>query len=187
MPSTVRILRISGSARKGSFNSALLREAVELLPPDSTLEIYDVSGFPLFNQDLESDIPPDVRVFREKVRTADAILFAAPEFNYSISAVLKNAIEWGSRPSEDDVWDGKPAAIVSASNGPRGGVRAQLHLRQIMVDLNMFPINRPQVLVARAQDVLDQDLKLKDERVKANLKALLENLVQWARKLKKED
>jgi chromate reductase len=176
----VHILAISGSARKGSYNSALLEACKGLLPENATVETFDISGFPIFNRDLETTPPLDVMKFKEKVRAADAILFATPEFNFSISALLKNAIEWGNRGHGDNVWDGKPAAIISASDGPRGGARAQLHLRQIMVDLNMHPINTPQVYVARAQDAFDSDLKLADEKHRRNLARLLQALVDWA-------
>lgn len=181
--SGIHILGMSGSTRKGSYNSALLRAAKELLPPGVTLEIFDVSGFPLFNADLEANMPAEVRTFKEKVKRSDAILFATPEFNFSISSVLKNAIEWGNRPADDNLWEGKPAAIISASDGPRGGARAQLHLRQIMVDLNMHPINSPQLYVARAQDKFDGEMKLTDEKTKEVLGKLLEALVEWAGKV----
>jgi chromate reductase len=179
----IRILGISGSARRRSYNTALLEEAKELLPEGAALEVYDVSMFPLYNQDMEVEIPASVRRFKEEIRRADAILFATPEHNYSITAVLKNAIEWGNRPEEDNSWDGKPAAIMSASTSPRGGVRAQLHLRQILVDLNMYPINKPQLLVARAQEQFDANLKLTNTEFRGTLRALLGSLVEWARRL----
>jgi chromate reductase len=177
---SVRILGVSGSGRKKSFNSALLRAAKELLPQNSTLEIFDVSGFPLFNQDKERNPPPEVGEFKRKVREADAILFATAEFNFSISAQMKNAIEWANRPGEDNSWDGKPAAIVSASTAIRGGARAQLHLRQIMADLNVYPINQPQLYVGKAGDAFDSELRLSDEKYRKTLKELLEALVEWA-------
>lgn len=178
-----RILGISGSARKDSYNTALLKAAQELMPPGAALEIFDISGFPIYNQDLEANMPPDVKLFKEKVKQSDAVLFATPEHNYSIPALLKNAIEWGNRPSDDNSWEGKPAAIISASDGPRGGARAQLHLRQIMVDLNMHPINNPQLYVARAQDKVDAELKLTDEKTRETLRKLLAALVEWAGKV----
>lgn len=182
MKLVTRILGISGSGRKGSYNTALLRAAKEMLPENATLETYDVSGFPLFNQDMEADMPAAVRAFKDRIRQADAILFAAPEHNYSISALLKNAIEWGNRPETDNSWDGKPAAIISASTSPRGGARAQLHLRQILVDLNVYPINTPQLLVARAQEKFDANSKLSDETSRRMLQDLLVALVEWAQK-----
>ena len=180
---TLRILGISGSARKNSFNTALLEAAKQLVPPGVVLETFDVSGLPLFNQDLEAEPPRIVREFKEEIGKADAVLFSTPEHNYSVPALLKNAIEWGNRPETDNSWDGKPAAMMSASTGPRGGVRAQLHLRQIMVDLNMYPINQPQLLVAGAQEKFDSGSKLTDEKVRERLRGLLFALVEWTRRL----
>lgn len=180
---TLRILGISGSARRNSFNSALLEAAKELVPPGAVLETFDVSGLPLFNQDLEAELPEVVRAFKEEIRKADAILFSTPEHNYSVSALLKNAIEWGNRPETDNTWDGKPAAMMSASTSLRGGVRAQLHLRHIMVELNMYPINQPQLILARAQEKFDSNSKLTDEKVRETLRNLLLALVQWTMKL----
>ncbi len=147
-----------------------------MVPEGSTLGIFDVSTFPLFSQDIERNPPEIVREFKQSIRAADAILIASPEHNYTISAVLKNAIEWGNRPGEDNSWDGKPAAIISASSGVRGGVRSQLHLRQIMVDLNMYPINDPELLLGGAREAFDSDLRLKDEAAKQLLRKVLENL-----------
>jgi len=179
----IRILGISGSGRRRSYNTALLEAAKELLPEGAALDVHDVSAFLLFNQDLEVEIPAPIRRFKEKVRRADAILFATPEHNYSISAVLKNAIEWGNRPEDDNSWDGKPAAMMSASTSPRGGARAQLHLRQIMVDLNMYPINSPQLLLARAQEHFDANLKLTNSQFRGILRELLTSLAEWTRRL----
>src|SRR6266446_8180261 len=112
--SKLAILGISGSGRKRSFNTALLEAAKQLLPQNATLEIVDVSKLPLYNQDLEHEMPEDVKELKKKIRGADAILFATPEHNYSITAVLKNAIELGNRPPRDASRSGKPAAIISA-------------------------------------------------------------------------
>lgn len=180
----MKILGVSGSSRKGSYNWGLLEAARELLPDNTNLEIFDVSGFPLFTQDHERDPLQEIRLFKQKIREADAILFATPEHNYTITAVMKNAIEWGNRPEGDNSWNGKPAAIISASSGPRGGVRAQLHLRQILVDLNIYPINEPQLLLARAQDAFDRDGKLRDPQARETLKNVLQNLVDWTMKIK---
>jgi chromate reductase len=184
-PSKLTILGISGSGRKGSYNTALLEAAKELLPQDATLEVVDVSKLPLYNQDLEHDLPEAVKELKKQIRGADAILIATPEHNYSVTAVLKNAIEWGNRPPRDASWSGKPAAVISASTGLRGGVRAQLHLRQIMIDLNMYPINRPLLLVANARDKFDENLKLIDEESLQTLREVLSSLVEWTRKLRR--
>jgi chromate reductase len=166
----MKILGISGSGRKRSYNWGLLEVAKEMLPEDTTLESFDVSHFPLYTQDHEHDPPAEVRLFKQKIRDSDAILFATPEHNYTVTAILKNAIEWGNRPGGDNSWNGKPAAIVSASSGPRGGARSQLHLRQILVDLNMYAINQPQLLLARAQDAFDTGHKLNDPQARETLR-----------------
>jgi chromate reductase, NAD(P)H dehydrogenase (quinone) len=181
--SKVKILGISGSGRQGSYNTALLRAAKELAPEDVVLETFDISQLPLYNSDLEHNIPLIVREFKKRVRDAEAILFASPEHNYTITAVLKNAIEWGNRPSNDNSWDNKPAAIMSASSGSRGGVRAQLHLRQVMVDLNMHPLNRPLLLVANEEDKFDTNMKLVDPQIRETLRNMLVRLEEWTRRL----
>src|SRR5438105_11630298 len=182
-PSKLAILGISGSGRKRSYNTASLEAAKQLLPRDATLEVVDGSRLPLYNQDLEHDMPEVVKELKKKIQGADAILFATPEHNYSITAVLKNAIEWGNRPPRDASWSGKPVAIISASTSLRGGARAQLHLRQIMIDLNMYPINRPQLMVANARDKFDENLNLTDEETRQTLRDVLSSLVEWTRKV----
>jgi len=182
----MRILGISGSGRKRSYNTALLDAAKELAPEGVIVEIFDISNLPLYNSDLERSIPAQVREFKKRIRDADAILFAAPEHNYTITAVMKNAIEWGNRPPNDNSWDNKPAAIISASSSPRGGVRAQLHLRQIMIDLNMHPINRPLLLVANEEEKFDSNMKLTDPQIRETLHSLLVRLEEWTRKLQLE-
>jgi chromate reductase len=184
-PLKIAILGISGSGRKRSYNSALLEAAKQLLPENATLEVVDISRLPLYNQDLEQDMPEVVKELKKKIRGADAILFATPEHNYSVTAVLKNAIEWGNRPPRDASWSGKPTAVISASTGPRGGARAQLHLRQIMIDLNMYPINRPLLLVANAKDKFNESLQLTDEETLQTLRDVLSSLVEWTRKLQR--
>ncbi len=177
----MHILGISGSYRKGSYNLALLEEAKRLVPEGTSLEIFDVSKFPLYSKDLEKDAPLHVVNFKEKIRAADAVLFASPEFNYSVSAVMKNAIEWGNRP--DNSWEGKPAAIVSAATGVRGGVRGQLHLRQIMVELNIYAINEPELFVGNAREAFDSEMRLQNQREKIALERILQSLVNWAAKI----
>jgi len=179
----IRILGLSGSGRRGSYNAALLEAAKELAPESVAFETFDISKFPLYNQDLESIMPTQVQDFKRKIRESDAILFATPEHNYTITAVMKNAIEWGNRPPNDNSWENKPAAIISASSGPRGGVRAQLHLRQIMVDLNIHPINRPLLLVANESEKFDTNMKLTDPQIRETLRKTLVQLEEWTRKL----
>ena len=183
METKLKFLGFAGSLRVGSYNKALLHAATNLLPKNATLEIFDLNGIPPFNQDLEMDMPEKVTEFKSKIREADAILIATPEYNYSIPGVLKNAIDFASRPYGDNPFDGKPVAIMSASIGMLGGARAQYHLRQVFVFLNMHPINGPEVIVTFAQDKFDANGKLIDENTSKFLKQLLENLASWTRRL----
>jgi chromate reductase len=184
MNETVHILGLPGSLRKGSYNRALLQAATEMLPPHTTMEIFDLDGIPVFNQDLEREAPPRVRELKAKVRTADAILFGVAEHNYGVSAALKNAIDWASRPYGDNVWAGKPVAMVSASIGMLGGARAQYQLRQTFVFLDMRPLSLPEVFVTFAPQKFDSQGRFTDPEGRKFLSALLGALVQWARSLK---
>ncbi len=181
----LKILGFAGSLREGSYNKALLRAATDLLPDDTTLEIFDLAGIPPFNQDLEMDMPTKVKEFKSKIMEADALLIATPEYNYSIPGVLKNAIDFASRPYGDNPFDDKPVAVMSASIGMLGGVRAQYHLRQTFIFLNMHPTNGPEVIVNFAQNKFDSEGKLVDEDTRRFLKRLLENLVSWTKRLRK--
>ncbi len=182
----LKILGFAGSLRAGSYNRSLLRATTDLMPEDVELEIFDIGDIPAFNQDIERDMmPAKVKEFKSKVRDADAILIATPEYNYSVPGVLKNAIDWASRPYGDNPFNEKPVAIMSASVGMLGGARAQYHLRQIFVFLNMHPINAPEVIVTFAQDKFDSSGKLVDENTKKFLRQLLQNLIDWTRQLRK--
>lgn len=186
MSKTVTILGFAGSLRKNSYNEALLRAAIELLPKGAKLEIFDLEGIPPFNQDLENRMPEKVKDFKAKIRATDAILIATPEYNYSMPGVLKNAIDWASRPYGDNSFEGKPAAVMSASPGMLGGARAQYHLRQVCVSLNMHLINRPEVFVTFAADKIDENGRLMDEISCKLIEELLGNLVDWTRRLGRE-
>jgi len=155
------------------------------MPEDANLEIFDIDGIPVFNQDTEKNMPVKVKDFKSKIRQADAILIATPEYNYSIPGVLKNAIDCATRPYGDNPFNEKPVAIMSASVGMLGGARAQYHLRQIFVFLNMYPINGPEVIVTFAQDKFDANGELIDANTQMFVKQLLQNLVNWTRKLNK--
>ena len=184
MEKPVRILGFVGSLRKGSYNKALMRAAVELVPDDAAIEIFDLEGIPLFNQDWENQPPQIVRNFKAKIRAADALLIASPEYNYSIPGVLKNAIDWASRPYGDNAFEGKPVAIMSASIGHLGGARAQYHLRQSFVFLDMHPINHPEVMLPFAGQNIDENGNLTNEETRKLIRELLKELVRWTRKLK---
>lgn len=178
----LKILGVSGSLRKGSYNSALLTAALELLPDGMTMEIFDLQALPFFSQDSENPFPPQVIDFREKVREADALLIATPEYNSSVSATLKNALDWGSR-GRDQPLKGKPVAIIGASTGNFGTVRSQLQLRQILTHIGALPLGKPEVLVARAEKAFDSEGRLVDETVNGFLKDLLTALMNWSKKV----
>jgi chromate reductase, NAD(P)H dehydrogenase (quinone) len=183
MSTPKRILGIAGSLRRESYNRAALRAATKLVPEDAILETCEIDGTPPFNQNEEQNPPSKVIELKRRIREADAILFVTPEYNYSVPGVLKNAIDWASRPYGDSAWNGKPAAIMGASPSAIGTARAQYHLRQILVYLNMFPINRPEVMIAHAEDRFDQAGNLIDTMPKEFILGLLQNLVQWTRRL----
>jgi chromate reductase len=182
----LKLLGFAGSLRVGSYNKALLRAATNLLPENATVEIFDLDGIPPFNQDLEMNMPGKVTEFKSKIREADAILIATPEYNYSVPGVLKNAIDFASRPYGDNPFDDKPVAIMSASIGMLGGARAQYHLRQMFVFLNMHPVNGPEVIVTFAQNKFDANGKLTDENTSKFLKQLLQNVVNWTMRLRND-
>jgi len=183
MNQSISILGFAGSLRKESYNRALLQAAFEVVPKDATMEIFDLNGIPLFSQDLESATPEKVQEFKRKIKAADAILIVTPEYNYSMPGVLKNAIDWASRPHGDNSFENKPVAIMSASTGILGGARAQYHLRQSLVFLNMFPINKPEIFVTLAAQKFNEQGKLLDQKTGELIAQLLSNLVIWTRKL----
>jgi chromate reductase len=180
------VLAIAGSLRKGSVNKALVRAAIQVAPPSVIVEDFGgLDGIPLFNEDVEKQLPEKVRLLKAKIVAADALLIATPEYNYSVSGVLKNAIDWASRPLGDNSFDDKPVAIMSAG-GHMGGTRAQLHLRHICVYLNMHALNRPQVAVTNAKTKVDASGEFADPAIRDSVRQLLVALEAWTRRLKRE-
>lgn len=184
MTAPVRILGICGSLRQGSYNRLLLRAAGELLPPGATLEIAELRDIPAYDQDLESHPPAAVVALKARVRSADAILIATPEYNYGVPGTLKNAIDWVSRPYGDNSWNDKPVAAISASIGLLGGARAVYQLRQSFVFLNMHPINLPEVFVTFAPKKFDAEGHLTDADGRQILGRLLSTLVEWTHRIR---
>src|SRR4030095_5256429 len=182
-PVPIRLLGIAGSLRRGSYNRAALRAATTLVPEGVTLETFDLEGIPGFNEDDERIPPARVVELKRSIRAADAVLIVTPEYNYSVPGVLKNAIDWASRPYGDSAWSGKPAAIMGASIGTIGTARAQYHLRQMMVFLNMYPINQPELMIGNASKRFDAAGNLTDETTKDFIRQLLQNLVDWTRRI----
>lgn len=169
----IRVVGFAGSLRKQSYNRDLLRSALELLPEGMELEIVELDELPGFNEDREHPPPEAVRVFCQAIRQADALLIATPEYNYSVSGVLKNAIDWASRPTGHGAMQGKPAAIMGCAPGRFGTVRAQLALRQTLLDLNMPVVMHPEVMVTNAAERFDDEGQLSDERTRKQVTELL--------------
>jgi chromate reductase, NAD(P)H dehydrogenase (quinone) len=183
MSKPIHILGIAGSLRRESFNRAALRAATQLVPEAAMIDIFELDGIPGFNQDEEQNPPAKVIELKQRIRAADAVLIVTPEYNYSVPGVLKNAIDWASRPYGDSAWNGKPAAIMGASIGAIGTARAQYHLRQMMVFLNMFPINQPEVMIGNASERFDAEGNLTDDTTKDFIRLLLQSLVNWTRRI----
>jgi chromate reductase, NAD(P)H dehydrogenase (quinone) len=182
----LKVLAFAGSLRKGSYNKALIRAAVEVAPSTVAIEVFDLEGIPPFNQDFEGNPPQRIKEFKEKIRTSDALLIATPEYNFSVSGILKNALDCASRPKLENPLEGKPVAIMSASTGRFGGARAQYHLRQIFVFLNMHPVNRPEVMLSDAAHNVDSNGNVANEQTRLLIRQLLEALAQWTNLLKEK-
>jgi chromate reductase len=177
----IKVLGICGSLRKGSYNMAALRIAIAQKPSNMTIEVADISQIPPYNEDVrQQGFPPPVETLRRQIAAADALLFACPEYNYSMSGVLKNAIDWASRPPDQPI-AGKPCAIIGAAAGMAGSARAQYDLRRSCVFLDMHPLNKPEVLIGQAQTKFDADGNLTDEVARGLIRDLMANLAAWAR------
>lgn len=179
MEKTIKFLGFAGSLRQGSYNRMLLQSAVSLAPAGIIIDSFDLKDIPPFNQDLENSLPDAVNEFKNKIKAADAILIATPEYNYSVPGVLKNAIDWASRPYGDNSWAGKPVAMIGASTGGFGTVRAQLHLRQSFIFLNMLPLMQPEFYLSQAQDKFNETGQLKNSEDQEKLAKLLAALRDW--------
>jgi len=182
MSRPVKIVGIAGSLRRGSYNRLALRAAEELVPDGASLEALDLPDLPGFDQDREKEPPAAVVEMKARVRAADAVLFVTPEYNYSVPGVLKNAIDWLSRPYGDSAWSGKPAAVMGASVGLFGTARAQYHLRQTLVFLDMPTVNQPEVMIGSAHKRFDESGTLTDETSRKLVTQLLAALVALTRR-----
>jgi chromate reductase len=181
---TLKIVGIAGSLRLGSFNAAALRAAKELAPAGMTIDIFDIAPIPLYNEDVKvQSFPPVVADLRARIKAADGLLLATPEYNYSTSGVLKNAIDWASRPPEQP-FDGKPIALMGASGGALGTARAQYHLRQMFIFLNAHMLNRPEVMIGGATSKFDAEGKLTDQATRDFLGTMLTAFKAWIEKLR---
>src|SRR6516165_7312869 len=179
----ITVLGICGSLRAGSYNRAALRTAIELKPPGMAIETADIGSIPLYNEDVRAlGFPPPVEKLRAQIAAADALLFVTPEYNYSMSGVLKNAIDWASRPP-DQPFAGKPVAIMGAAAGMGGTARAQYDLRRSCVFLDMHPLNKPEVFIGAAQTKFDAEGRFTDEVGRGLIRDLLVALEEWTRRI----
>ena len=179
---------IAGSLRRGSLNRALLRATQELAPADMEIRIFDrVGEIPLYNQDVEAEGDPEpVQALKRAIGEADALLVATPEYNHGVPGVLKNAIDWASRPPGRSVLAGKPAAILGASPGITGTARGQSQLRQAFVFTDTPALPQPEILVYRAHEKFDAEGRLTDEKTREFVGKLLRGLADWTRRLARE-
>ena len=182
--SELNVMGISGSLRKGSFNTAVLRAAIELAPAGMTIVQHDIRDIPLYDDDVRAKGQPEsVQRFRDAIAKADALLVVTPEYNYSLPGVLKNAIDWASRPPQQP-FAGKPAALMGASGGMSGTMRAQYHFRQVAVFLDLHVLNKPEVFVRNAGSLIDAEGKLTDEATRKVIADQLVALAAWTKGLK---
>ena|SRR6267143_2699370 len=180
----MQILGICGSLRKASFNMAALRACQGMMPQGMTMKIATIGDIPMFNQDLfDAGLPESAKRLRTEVTEADGVLIASPEYNFSLTPALKNAIDWASRPPNQS-WQDKPVAIFSASAGPMGGARVQYDLRRILGQLWAHVLPRPEVFIGMAQGKFDAQGKLTDETTRKFLADLLTGFKAWIVRMK---
>ncbi len=183
-PQQIKVLGISGSLRRKSYNTLVLQTACSLAPEGMTIATTEIGNLPHYNDDIrEQGYPAEVIRFRELVAAADAVLFVSPEYNYSIPGVLKNAIDWASR-APDQPFNGMPIAIMGASGGLLGTARAQYQLRQMLVFLNAFPLNKPEVMIGQAASKFSDEGALHDEPTRKMVRELLDALLAWTQLLR---
>jgi chromate reductase len=181
----LKVLGICGSLRKASLNMAALRACLELLPQDMTLEIANIHDIPMYNQDVfDAGMPEPVKRLRGEIAAADGLLLASPEYNFSVSAPLKNAIDWGSR-APNQVFQDKPVAIFSCAPGPLGGARVQYDLRRILSQIWAYPLPRPEVFIGNAPTKFTNG-KLTDETTRKFLTELLAGFKDWIYRMQKK-
>lgn len=170
---------IVGSLRKESFNLKSAKALMAMAPESFNMELLDITGLPMFNEDLEATPPKEWVALREKIRAADGLLFATPEYNRSVPGVLKNAIDVGSRPYGENSWNGKPAAIVSVSIGAISGFGANHHLRQSLTFVNVPTMAQPEAYIGGAADLFDDNGKLTNDSTKDFLKDFMGAFEEW--------
>lgn len=185
MTDSIRVLGFAGSLRQGSYNRALLRAAQQRTPDGMAIEAFDLIDVPLYNGDVEAQgDPPGVAAFKDAIRAADGVLMVTPEYNHGVPGVMKNAVDWASRPARSAVLNGKPVGLLGASPGQVGTARGQSQLRQAFEFTNSYCMPRPEILVFRAHEKFDAEGKLTDETTAKYLRAYLEAFKAWVERFK---
>lgn len=183
MSKPIRVLGVAGSLRKASYNRALLRAAMELAPVGMTLANFELDDVPIYNGDVEAaGDPPGVAAMKQAIAAADGVLFVTPEYNHGVPGVMKNALDWASRPPRSAPLGGKPVGIIGASPGMTGSARGQSQLRQAFEFTNSYCMPQPEILVYRAHEKFDESGALTDDATKRYLAAYLAALAEWIRK-----
>ncbi len=184
VPDEIRLLGFAGSLRRGSYNRALLRAAIDAAPEGVAIETAEIGDIPLYNADIDTADPPEsVRRFRQRIGEADGLLIASPEYNYSIPGGLKNAIDWASRPATSSVLKGKPVGIMSTAGGRFGGVRAQLALRQVFVFTESYVMLKPELILPNAGNIFDERGNMVDDDVRALTAQFMAALADWVTRI----
>lgn len=182
IPRVVNVLGFAGSLRRGSYNRALLEAARELAPPGMAITTFDLVAIPLYNGDVEAEGDPEgVARFKQAIRAADGVLMATPEYNHGVPGVMKNAIDWASRPPRGAALGRKPVGLIGASPGITGSARGQSQLRQAFEFTDSYCMPQPEVLVFRADEKFDAEGRLTDERTRQALARYLVAFEQWVR------
>ena len=184
MASLIRVLGVAGSLRRASLNRALLRAAQELAPEGMEISAFDLLAVPLYNGDVEAQGDPDgVAAFKQAIREADSVLMVTPEYNHGVPGVMKNAVDWASRPPQSAPLARKPVGIIGASPGMTGSARGQSQLRQAFEFTNSYCMPQPELLVFRAHEKFDTEGRLVDEPTATHLRRYLEAFLEWTRRL----
>jgi chromate reductase len=181
---SIRVAAFSGSLRRESYTTKLVKAFQKLAPETIKVQIVDIGKLPLLNEDLESDLPKSVQELHDEIEGAEAILLGTPEYNRSYSAVLKNALDWGSRPEGTNKWKGKPVAVTGCTPYNLGAFGAQHHLRQVLVYLDMPTLQQPEFYLEKVADRFNAQGELTDDQVRQKIGELWAAFVPWIQKLR---
>jgi NAD(P)H-dependent FMN reductase len=178
-----KIAVVVGSIRRDSFNKQLAHALISLAPQDFTFELLDIASLPLYSQDYDADFPEAARTLKQKISEADGLLFVTPEYNRSIPGVLKNALDWGSRPWGQSAWANKPGALIGTSVGAIGTALAQAHLRNVLAYLDVPLMGQPEMFIKHDESRIDASGKIVNDDTRKFLQAFVDKYVTWVKRL----